>query len=128
MPGNGHVRFGGRLPGKGQYPRIPDLAGQPTLHWNRPFGPVRWRRAEQYFLARWLGYLWRMREVQQCGTVAPGHDRYESGLRDRPIMIHCHGQTISWDRALRGIWVCAVSKGGPYGIDNTALAQLSHPG
>ena len=29
------------------------------------------------------GYLWRMRgEVQQLGTVAPGHDRHESGLRD----------------------------------------------
>jgi hypothetical protein len=23
-------------------------------------------------------------EVQQPGTVAPGHDKYDSGLRDRP--------------------------------------------
>ncbi len=26
-----HAEFGGRLPGKGRYLRIPDLAGQPTL-------------------------------------------------------------------------------------------------
>ena len=26
------------------------------LYWDRPFGPVRWRRAERYFLARCLGY------------------------------------------------------------------------
>ena len=25
-----------------------------VMHWNGPFGPVRWRRAERYFLSRWL--------------------------------------------------------------------------
>ena len=33
-----------------------------------------------------LAIFWRMRgEIHQHGTVAPGHDRYESGLRDRRL-------------------------------------------
>src|SRR6266700_5477786 len=32
-----------------------------------------------------LAIFWRMRgEVQRAGTIAPGHERHGSGLRDRP--------------------------------------------
>jgi hypothetical protein len=54
------------------------------MHGNTPFGPVHWRHAERDLLLRSLS--WRiLGEVQRSGTVAPGHEKYESGLRDRRL-------------------------------------------
>ncbi len=53
------------------------------MHWNNPFGPVRGGAQNGIFCR--IAIFWRMRgEVQQYGTVAPGQEEYESGLRDRP--------------------------------------------
>jgi hypothetical protein len=49
------------------------------------YGPLEARRMA-FSVA--LAIFWRIRgEVQQLGTVAPGHDKYDGGLRDRPAEV-----------------------------------------
>ena len=51
----------------------------------RSFDPVGRRRRTVFSVA--LVIFWRMcGEVQQSGSVVPGRERYESGLRDRPAL------------------------------------------
>jgi hypothetical protein len=45
------------------------------------YGPLEARRTA-FSVA--LAIFWRMRGEKQPRTVAPGHDKYDSGLRDRP--------------------------------------------
>jgi hypothetical protein len=63
-------------------PRHADAHTPADLSWNRSLRSVRWRHAEWDLLRRWPFGLIRG-EVQQSGTVTPGQERYESGLRDR---------------------------------------------
>jgi hypothetical protein len=62
-------------------------------------GPLKARRMGSSVA---LAVLWRMRgELQDPGTVARGHDRYNSGLRDRrPLASLRHGPVLR-DRASR---------------------------
>jgi hypothetical protein len=55
-------------------------------HWKSPlrYGPLEARRTA-FSVA--VTIFWRMRgEIQQAGSVASGHDRYESGLRTDPAV------------------------------------------
>src|ERR1017187_4917276 len=46
-----------------------------VLYWDDPFGPIRWRRADRYFLSRWLGHLLaNVRRSSAAECVVPGHD------------------------------------------------------
>ena len=54
-----------------------------VLHWNDPLGTVCWRRAERHFLSRWLSSGECAAKFSSPELVAPGHDEYDSGLRDR---------------------------------------------
>jgi hypothetical protein len=60
------------------------------------YGPFEARRTASSVA---LLIFWRMRgEVQRSETIAPGRDRYESGLRERPTNFERASVPSSWRR------------------------------